>query len=333
MSAHPVDLAVHPVVANVSGGKDSTALSLWLTEQGIEHVRIFADTGWEHPDTYRYLDYLDTVLGEIERVRPKLGMRDLILKKGMFPGRKHRYCTSDLKIRPINEWMDRHDPDYEGIVALGIRADESRARAELPEWELGGAGVDRVTWRPLIAWTLDDVIAIHKRHGVRPNPLYLAGASRVGCWPCIYATKSEIRLIADTDPARITQIEDLERALKTKRMLRMLDPEYAAKAIQRRYRMPTFFAGKKRSIPIAEAVEWSRTTRGGKQLDLLGPDPDAGCMRWGLCDTTSGGERADAQIDEVLGEMGADPAEVRAMGEAFVDGLVGAHAERAGKGG
>lgn len=38
-------LAGHQVCAAVSGGKDSTAMSLWLTEQGIEHLRVFADTG------------------------------------------------------------------------------------------------------------------------------------------------------------------------------------------------------------------------------------------------------------------------------------------------
>ena len=27
-------------------------MSLWLTEQGIEHDRVFLDTGWEHADTY-----------------------------------------------------------------------------------------------------------------------------------------------------------------------------------------------------------------------------------------------------------------------------------------
>ena len=40
--------------------------------------------------------------------------------------------------------------------------------------------------------------------------------------------------------------------------------------------------------PIEEVVEWSRTTHGGQQFDLLPPDPDAGCMRWGLCETRGG---------------------------------------------
>ena len=40
------------VVASVSGGKDSAALSLWLTEQGIEHRRVFAVSGWEADEPY-----------------------------------------------------------------------------------------------------------------------------------------------------------------------------------------------------------------------------------------------------------------------------------------
>ena len=39
------------VIASISGGKDSAAMSLWLTE----HDRVFADTGWEYEATYEYL--------------------------------------------------------------------------------------------------------------------------------------------------------------------------------------------------------------------------------------------------------------------------------------
>jgi hypothetical protein len=41
--------------------------------------------------------------------------------------------------------------------------------------------------------------------------------------------------------------------------------------------------------PIDRIVEWSRTARGGKQVDFFGGDATAmeGCMRWGLCDTAT----------------------------------------------
>ena len=62
-------LGARLVVASVSGGKDSTALALTLMENEIPHVRVFADTGFEAPETYRYLDLLRTRLGPIEVVR------------------------------------------------------------------------------------------------------------------------------------------------------------------------------------------------------------------------------------------------------------------------
>ena len=39
-------------VVSVSGGKDSTATWLRLRESGIECRAVFADTGWEAPETY-----------------------------------------------------------------------------------------------------------------------------------------------------------------------------------------------------------------------------------------------------------------------------------------
>jgi len=275
------------VVANVSGGKDSAALSLHLRELGIEHRRVFADTGWEHPDTYRYLDSLEAVIGPIERVRPLLGMADLIRKKGMFPGRTRRFCTSELKVRPLNAYMASIDPEWRAIVAVGIRADESTARAGLEEWEHDGNAMERWVWRPLIRWTVDDVIAIHKRHGLAPNPLYLRGAERVGCWPCIYARKAEIRMVAEESPERIDEIRELEDAVRARMEERISsDPEYRARAEEKRYRAPTFFQHGERMMPIDEAAEWARTSHGGRQIELFDTDPDRGCLRWGLCDNS-----------------------------------------------
>src|SRR5512146_2347107 len=92
-------IAGRRVVASVSGGKASAALSLWLTEQGIEHDRIFLDTGWEHPSTLDYIHGpLTEALGPIGTLRAPMGFADLVRAKGMFPSRTKRFCTQELKV-------------------------------------------------------------------------------------------------------------------------------------------------------------------------------------------------------------------------------------------
>lgn len=281
----PDDATHSVVVAGISGGKDSAALSLHLTELGVEHRRVFADTGWEHPATYEHLDYLEAVLGPIDRVQSKHGgMVDIVRKKGMFPSRLRRFCTQELKAYPIKRYLKEHECE---INAVGIRAAESASRAKMPAWEWSDS-FDVYVWRPLIAWTEEDVIAIHKRHGVKPNPLYLRGAQRVGCWPCIFARKAEIRLVADTDAKRIALIAELELEVEARQRARNI--EKGTTLEERGHHAPTFFHtkshnnDKKGMLPIHDAVTWSRTARGGRQLELIEDAPD-GCARWGMCET------------------------------------------------
>ncbi len=269
------------VVASISGGKDSAALSLWLTEQGIEHDRLFADTGWEHPATYEYLrGPLTEKLGTITEVRSHLGgMADVVRKRMMFPGRLRRFCTQEFKIRPIARWCKKSDVEL--VNAIGVRAAESRARAGLPRWDVA-AGFDSELWRPLIDWTEQDVIKMHQRHGLAPNPLYLRGAARVGCWPCIFSRKREIALVAKLSPERIDLIRQLEQEIG--------DGAEARMAADGKFRnRPTFFHPRGLNsdcndfVPIDEVVEWARTAHGGRQMLLLDTEP-AGCVRWGMCE-------------------------------------------------
>jgi 3'-phosphoadenosine 5'-phosphosulfate sulfotransferase (PAPS reductase)/FAD synthetase len=284
------------VVLSMSGGKDSAATSLYLRELGVEHDRVFADTGWEHPATYEYLrGDLTRALGPIAEVRGRYTLPDLVRKKMMFPSRRIRFCTQELKVFPLAEYVKAFD--VEVVNAVGVRAAESAARAKLSEWEWSDT-FDCDVWRPIIAWSEADVIAIHKRHGLAPNPLYLMGASRVGCWPCIHARKSEVRLVADVDPARIDEIRSLEAEVQEGARAR-----YEAKGEtfeSMGYSPPTFFQGPiedRKMWPIDKVVTWSRTSRGGRQLEMF-TDPHGGCVRWGMCEagpkddaTEAGGDR------------------------------------------
>lgn len=271
-------------ILSVSGGKDSAATSLYLRELGIEHMRVFADTGWEHPLTYEYLrGPLTEKLGPISEVSSPRLMTDLIRHKRMFPSRLKRFCTTDLKMKPLARFVkamaDGADSDIVNVI--GVRAAESEARRSLPEREWDDFFGCEV-WRPIIRWTEDDVIAIHKRHGLVPNPLYLRGASRVGCWPCIHARKSEIKLVADTDPGRIDEIRKLERDVEALGKP-LPDGRTARRAF---FQLPT--PNGATFIPIDDVVRWSRTIRGGKVEDKRGElfaNFNDGCARWGMCES------------------------------------------------
>ena len=275
------------VVLSLSGGKDSAAASLYLKELGVEHERVFMDTGWESDDTYRYIDeVLEPHLGPVVRIESAKfpgGMLPLLRHKAMFPSRLRRFCTSELKVLPIVKYMNAIEDGGESVVnVIGIRAAESSARANLPEWEvMDGQDID--IWRPILRWTTDQVIEIHKRHGLAPNPMYLKGASRVGCWPCVFARKREIRLLADLDPKRVDVIRQLEIELTEEARNRS-----EAKGEPLNYPRTFFHShtiGKRNELPvnIDTVIEWARTGHGGKQLLLIETEPP-GCVRWGMCE-------------------------------------------------
>lgn len=101
------------------------------------------------------------------------------------------------------------------------------------------------------------------------NPLYKLGAERVGCWPCIKASKSEIRLVSELDPGRIEQIRRIEEDTGNK----MFCLERSRAGGVARLMEPK---------SIDEVVAWSKTKRGGMRLAVVA-EP-SGCARWGLCE-------------------------------------------------
>lgn len=276
------------IVVGVSGGKDSTAVCLNLLEQGYstsDFDRVFMDTGWEDERTYEYLDQLEGTIGSIHRIRldidvseeiqedverleKKIGfyspMIRRILKNSFFSNRYQKWCTTDLKIKPLKKYFDALDYDYVNLV--GIRKEESPRRAKMTEWEYNEY-FDCWVNRPIIDWTFEDVIDIHHRFGLVPNSLYLNGSTRVGCYPCINSRKKEISLI---DRKRIDIIRELEEIVN--RNSGKSDWNHS------------FFSSKGGVVMnIDEVVEWSNTTRGGIQYELFSTDEPT-CVRWGMCE-------------------------------------------------
>lgn len=251
-------------IVSTSGGKDSTATLLAMREAGIPHRAVFADTGWEAPETYEYLATLERLLGiTIDRVRSeKGGMVDIARHKAGFPFRSGRWCTPDLKVVPLRDYHNRvgDETNCETVSVVGIRAEESKKRAAMPvfEFDVGWGGY---VWRPLHSASIEDVLDLHHRHGVPIHPHYQRGHERVGCWPCINSTKNDIRLIAEHDPGRIEDIAMLELEFTLERALRNARGEGNFE-----HPVATFFLSKSadgKVNSIRDVVAWSRTARGG----------------------------------------------------------------------
>lgn len=306
-------------LANVSGGKDSTAVYLLAVESGRPFRAVMADTGNEHDATLEYVARLHERTGgpKVEIVRadfsrqlaqhrefllrewPKQGIPpevvaeaaalheptgnpflDLCISKGRFPSRMAQFCTGELKELPITEQVVL--PMLAGgpvLQWLGIRADESRNRASQPRYNRHESG--SVLWRPIFRWSVADVWAMHKRHGLKRNPLYASGMGRVGCMPCINCRKSELRSIASRFPEHIDRIERWE-AIVANASKRRSATFFAALSDPMDADRPGTYAG------IRTLVEWSKTARGGRQLGMFfEQQPGSGCTSdLGLCEAS-----------------------------------------------
>ena len=307
-------------VVSMSGGKDSLATALVCLEtQPRESIRlVFADTGNEHPITIDYLEYLERKLDKtIDTVKadfradmlrkrdrilvqwPQQGIPDevtaaaaellsestgipfldLCMLKGMFPPRRSKFCTTNLKVFPLTEYqMDIAETGAWVWSWLGVRADESLARRYLPEWNDLGGGIGQ--YRPILRWTaLDAMEAAHVK-GIKPNPLYSQGMTRVGCMPCIYSRKSEVTEIARRWPWVIDKIRSWEKTVgdaAVKRYATFFLPQ----ARGRKMTAAEFY----HAANIDAKVRWAMTAYGGKQYDLIkAADVEQCTSAYGLCE-------------------------------------------------
>ena len=229
----------------------------------------------------------DIVEEMVSFVRPSGNMfLDLCIIHGMFPLRRSQFCTQELKLEPAREqiiipWLEQ---GYDVVSVAGIRSDESRVRATYAPFEqdltkeyVPYMPTTVYRWNPILDWTWEDVFAMHKRHNVDPNPLYSKGMGRVGCMPCIHATKPEIRQIAMRFPEQLERIAEWEEIMgKISRWVRHTgDPIGFMNGTV----VPT-------GNLVHQKIEWAFTGRGDNEKDLIASDLEApACSsKYGLCE-------------------------------------------------
>jgi len=244
-----------------SGGKDSQACLIWAANKyGTDKIEaVFCDTGWENPATYEHIKTTTAQMG-VGLVTLKSskydGMIDLAQKKKRFPSTKARFCTEELKLKPAIDYVLSLDDNV--IVVEGIRKNESLSRSKMePEcmyfryyFEAYGKDKDGrprlhtyrkrdvVEWckkynadklRPIFEWTAQQTIDYIRDNGQQPNPLYFQGFKRVGCFPCIMASKGEIKRIIEIDPQRWEYLKQTEMNIGPDEISTFFPPDYIPK--------------------------------------------------------------------------------------------------------
>lgn len=304
------------LVSVSGGKDSTATLLLAIERHPHDEIRaVFADTGNENESTYEYVDYLEKATGvhihhvkadfsdrwshRIDYVREKwpekgvpieivqralvilergptgIPYLDLCILKARFPSRMAQFCTSELKVFPITEYTLGLIDEFGSVESWqGVRAEESPRRAALPEREDNGGGL--TIYRPIHKWTVADVFAIHKKHGIEPNPLYKLGMGRVGCMPCVNCAKGELLEISKRFPEHIDRISEWEKIIgqvsKMSNATFFPSPGNNDDAFERGN--------------IRRQVEWSQTLRGGRKIDLFAifEEPITCSSAYGLCE-------------------------------------------------
>jgi 3'-phosphoadenosine 5'-phosphosulfate sulfotransferase (PAPS reductase)/FAD synthetase len=179
-------------IMGLSGGKDSTALAILMHKKIPQMEYFFCDTHKELPETYEYLDRIQARLGiKITYLSAERGFDHwLNVYGGFLPSPKMRWCTKQLKIIPLEQFVG----DDEAVSYIGIRADEKRdgyisTKPNIkPVYPFKEAGLVHA-----------DIIRLLEESGIG-LPNYYRWRTRSGCFFCFFQRKYEWVQLANEHP-------------------------------------------------------------------------------------------------------------------------------------
>jgi 3'-phosphoadenosine 5'-phosphosulfate sulfotransferase (PAPS reductase)/FAD synthetase len=190
----------------LSGGKDSSALAVYMRGKIPNVEYVFCDTEKELDETYEYLLKLEAFLGKkIHHLKYSSGYgfdEILKIKNGFLPSPKFRWCTEVLKLKPYEDYMG-NDPV---VSYVGIRADELHRMGYIT------ANPNVKTVFPFKDNNIrrEDVMRILKEAGLG-LPRYYEWRSRSGCYFCFFQQKREWVGLLENHPNLFEKAKSYEK--------------------------------------------------------------------------------------------------------------------------
>lgn len=177
------DKQVRHILA-LSGGKDSSALAVYMRGKFENMEYVFCDTGEELEETYEYISKLqDFLCSKITWLKSEKDFRYYVdLYNGVLPDARTRWCTRMLKLKPYEDFIG----DDPVISYVGIRADEPNRKGYIST---------KQNIQPVFPFVednirLEDVERILMESGLGV-PRYYQWRSRSGCYFCFFQQKRE----------------------------------------------------------------------------------------------------------------------------------------------
>lgn len=256
----------------ISGGKDSTALALWMKdnypEMDVEYV--FCDTKKELPETYEFLTRIEAYLGqEIVRLCGEENDRgfDHFLKVygDFLPAANMRWCTKNLKIKPL----ERYIGDDPAKMYIGLRADEHRT----------GYVSTKDNIEPVFPFqdegmVKEDILRILEESGVG-LPDYYEWRTRSGCYFCFFQRKEEWVGLKEEHPELFEKAKEYEKPeegftwMEDESLDELEDPERMQEIREQAEKRKERLREKQNPNNLAQAFGYE---------DLDDPDESIGCM-------------------------------------------------------
>ncbi|WP_297813134.1 phosphoadenosine phosphosulfate reductase family protein [uncultured Helicobacter sp.] len=191
--------------ANLSGGRDSTAMVVRYLELGgkIDYI-VFCDTHYEFPQMLEYIDKLESYLLEkfnqrLTRLRSK---EDIFAKwaftypitRGENQGKLRGlpktigmdYCTRELKAKPTREFVKSKSPNaFKNTILIGYTYNEVE-NGRTSSLDYGVAEYPLHQWQ----WNEGEIENYLRERGIA-NPLY-RDFRRTGCFLCPKQSKKSL---------------------------------------------------------------------------------------------------------------------------------------------
>jgi len=218
-----------PVVLNLGGGLNSTAMAIeWLSRGLALDLVVFADTGGEHDETYAFIREFNAWLRDRHDIGvtvvhnalrpgghgPHGSLEEECFNNRTLPSKAFGMggCSTKWKRQPMDRYLRQWQPALDAWAKgqkvtrlLGIDAGEAHRSQALCDYE-------HDIWvyrRPLVEWDVDreGCEKIVRAVGITPP-------RKSACWFCPAAKKSEVLALARERPDLFKQAVQMERVAR-----------------------------------------------------------------------------------------------------------------------